>query len=374
MILSNLSNEGVVAFIDLLGVGLGGSVFLAKPKKRTQQFFLLWIIGALLIVNLGYLSEVEKFFSYSLSLRRWTFGSVSIFMIFVYYFVLYFPKKGESSRVRSGLYTLIWLIMLYISVFTPYFLKDTKREFWGVDVVYGKWYPLFYIWVIFSIFFVLYILFKKYGDLSEQNKRKTQYFLVGALLYGTFNLVFNVLFPLFTGSMRYYKIGDYSMVFPLIFTTYSIVQEEMFGIRVFLTELLIGTMALILGLLPFVIRATLSTKILLGAVFLCFCFVGYLLSKYARERTRTQKFLEKKVKEKTKELQEAKQVLQIQVKAKTKELQEINESLERKVQERTKELQGKVEQLERFSRLTVGRETKMIELKKEVERLKKEND
>ena len=41
--------------------------------------------------------------------------------------------------------------------------------------------------------------------------------------------------------------------------------------------------------------------------------------------------------------------------------------------EKTKELQIRVEELERFHCLTVGRELKMVELKKEIERLKNNN-
>lgn len=82
------------------------------------------------------------------------------------------------------------------------------------------------------------------------------------------------------------------------------------------------------------------------------------------------KNLEKKVKETTEELEEAKTVLEIKVRARTRELRELAESLEAKVKERTKELQKKVEELEKFQRLAVGRELKMIELKKEIERLK----
>ncbi len=45
---------------------------------------------------------------------------------------------------------------------------------------------------------------------------------------------------------------------------------------------------------------------------------------------------------------------------------ELQGSLEQKVQERTKELQQRVEELERFRKLTIGRELKMIELKKKL--------
>lgn len=54
------------------------------------------------------------------------------------------------------------------------------------------------------------------------------------------------------------------------------------------------------------------------------------------------------------------------------EVKKFQESLEEKVKERTKELQVKIEELERFQKITVGRELKMIELKKEIERLKGE--
>jgi methyl-accepting chemotaxis protein len=69
-------------------------------------------------------------------------------------------------------------------------------------------------------------------------------------------------------------------------------------------------------------------------------------------------------------LEEAKTALEIKVVARTKELKELAESLEDQVKERTKELQLRIEELEKFRELTIGRELKMIELKKEIEKLK----
>lgn len=81
--------------------------------------------------------------------------------------------------------------------------------------------------------------------------------------------------------------------------------------------------------------------------------------------------LEKRVKERTYELEEAKNILEIRVKARTKELEELTQGLDEQVKERTKELQKRIDELEKFHKLTVGRELKMIELKKEIEKLKK---
>ena len=55
-----------------------------------------------------------------------------------------------------------------------------------------------------------------------------------------------------------------------------------------------------------------------------------------------------------------------------RELKDYQRNLEEQVKERTKKLEEKIEELERINRLTVGRELKMIELKKEIERLKEE--
>ena len=72
-------------------------------------------------------------------------------------------------------------------------------------------------------------------------------------------------------------------------------------------------------------------------------------------------------------LEESRIVLQIKVKARTRELEELAKSLEDKVKGRTKELEERLNELEKFHKLTVGRELKMMKLKKELERLKRKN-
>lgn len=52
-----------------------------------------------------------------------------------------------------------------------------------------------------------------------------------------------------------------------------------------------------------------------------------------------------------------------------KELEKYSKGLEKEIAERTKDLEAKIDDLERFSRLTVGRELRMVELKKKVREL-----
>jgi hypothetical protein len=73
--------------------------------------------------------------------------------------------------------------------------------------------------------------------------------------------------------------------------------------------------------------------------------------------------------EKTKELEKTKDILEIKVKARTKELQELTEQQEETIEKRTKEIKERMEELERFHHLAVGRELKMVELKKKIQGL-----
>jgi HAMP domain-containing protein len=72
------------------------------------------------------------------------------------------------------------------------------------------------------------------------------------------------------------------------------------------------------------------------------------------------------------ELENTKATLEIKVESRTQELKKMTENLDKQVKQRTKELREKVEELERFQKLAVGRELKMVELKKEINLLKKQ--
>ncbi len=106
------------------------------------------------------------------------------------------------------------------------------------------------------------------------------------------------------------------------------------------------------------------------------------VTKRKRTEEKIKKFY-KALEEKTETLEETKASLEIKVRARTKELRELAESLERQVKERTRELQERVEELaktkaelelkiremERFHKMTMGREERILELKKRIKEL-----
>ena len=69
-------------------------------------------------------------------------------------------------------------------------------------------------------------------------------------------------------------------------------------------------------------------------------------------------------------VEESTEVLEVKVNARTKRLEELSRNLEVQISNKTKELNEKIKELERFNDLAVGRELRMVELKRELEILK----
>lgn len=95
-------------------------------------------------------------------------------------------------------------------------------------------------------------------------------------------------------------------------------------------------------------------RVLTAVIFALFCVFGYYLIKAtykeARDKEEAQKLVSQEAAEKEETLWMA------------KVLKELNETLEKRVKERTKEL-------EKSYKFTVGREMKMAELKKKIREL-----
>ena len=101
-----------------------------------------------------------------------------------------------------------------------------------------------------------------------------------------------------------------------------------------------------------------------------FIDLNFELRKLSRELEKKVQTRTRELERKTEELEEAKKILQVKVQARTRELEELAQKREEIIKERTKELRKKIKELEKFYKATVGRELKMIALKKEIAKLR----
>ena len=177
-----------------------------------------------------------------------------------------------------------------------------------------------------------------------------------------------------------YLIFSYQDIWPVFFLGYTLLVSLMGLSYEPKSVLFLGFFSLFsFGVLLFFLENTifneLENLIPIG-ISVAILSVGTLLGSYGSGRLRNSML---EIFRRNKRMEEMNAVLEIRIRARTRELQEQADALRKEAREKTKalevkkkELQERVEELEKFQKLTVGRELKMIELKEELQRLRKE--
>lgn len=242
--------------------------------------------------------------------------------------------------------------------------------------------------VLCSIFPSVYFIRRRKESLSADNI----YFILA--IDFVIELIFLLLIFYLAAPIMMYYFGSVTLIVAPALVLYNILSNPIFNSRKYSTFFFLFS-CLFLALFslleyfnlyplsafnfpvklgePRIIMASFS----IGLTFLAFIQLYVdnfweMFRRQAKELETLNEELEQRVQERTSQLEEAKSILEIKVKARTKELEELTQGLDRKVRERTQELQKKVDELEKFHQLTVGRELKMIELKKAIEKLESE--
>ncbi len=98
--------------------------------------------------------------------------------------------------------------------------------------------------------------------------------------------------------------------------------------------------------------------------------LGTVFNNMINKLKESHTILEAKVRERTAELEVARESLEQKIKERTEELEKLKDGLERTVLARTKTLQIKIAETESMNQLMIGREIRMTELKEEIKELK----
>ncbi|MFH1180931.1 MAG: ATP-binding protein [bacterium] len=280
MLSFNLIERIIYYAILFLNIALGLWVFLSNRKEKSNQVFFLMVIFTVLWITFAYLSQTTTSIdNHSLLLVKLAYGAGSIFLATYYLFVKCFFLTGKKSKILDSAVLGIFFFFAVISILTNLIIKNTELKNWGNDIIFGPGIYFFNGAVIIFLISVLILVIKGYFKFSKEEKLKTQYFLTGFLIFSIFNLIFNIIIPLIRKSIQYYQFGNYSAVFLVGFTAFAIVKRNLFGMRVVLTGILVGAIAILLLLDAFVFTPDLLIKLFKGLILIIFLYFGYLLIK-----------------------------------------------------------------------------------------------
>jgi hypothetical protein len=265
-------------------------------------------------------------------------------------------KINEMFWYRAPLVPLAIVFFIFANfIFKPY--SASYIVYFTIFVASGMILP------------VIYFIKKKANSLSSRN--------INSILAGDFIvetvLVF-IIFYFWKPVITYYVGGGTIFFLGLVFCLWVISAGPIFDIKIYRQIFLfIGFIILIifelleyLGIYPVYPSYPVESLYHTGnVVALCLSLV-MVITMLIIIYNRFDKYWEM-LRKKTTELRGLNIDLDQKVNERTSALEEAKVELEKKVEERTKELNEKVEELEKFRKLSVGRELRMIELKKAIQ-------
>lgn len=220
----------IIAFIDLLGISLAVWVYLTNPRHKENQGLFLMIVSILSWITFYHLASLQSHKDVSLTLFRLANGSVFVFFISYYFFIVRWFLHKE------GLYELIGKIVFaygsvcaVAAIFTGLIITSLKLDnLTPVPVFsFAGWF-VFYGYVIFLTVLINFVLIKSYTTAAQERKIRIQYFLTGLIIFAILNFIFNVILPVFWKNYQLYYMGNYSTIFLIGFTAYATKHHRLF--------------------------------------------------------------------------------------------------------------------------------------------------
>jgi len=348
--------RGTVLFISAFLSLVFAFLFWFRYKGEEKTFFYFgWVAFFSAVYCFSYGGIF--FFENKLFWSRATWLGVLILPSFItslYYSYLPFFEV-RYLKLKALLWYLGGIIIVLITLTTPLIIKDVSLKYPYPDTA-GPLKLLGRLYIVLSLIVGLFHLFRVYFQTKGLERWRTKLVILGAAIYAIGGLLFAGIAPLF--SPRFSSYTDLSAISSTIWVglaSYAILKREPYPIKVILTEFLVVVTAVVL-LIQALLSQTAQVRIFGFVIFLLFLLVGYLLIRVTRGE------VERK--------EEAETLAQ--------ELKKLNETLEERVKKRTGELEKsyqeikkRKDELEKFYKLAVGRELKMVELKKEFKELKK---
>lgn len=272
-------NKILVILIDLIGILLAILVYRNNPKGLVNRIFLIMVVLMFSWVNFAYFARLVAQSQVGLSLLylKIAWLATPLLFVFLYFLVIYLLQKEKEYRVLNKIIIITGGIIAFVTGFTSLVVEGIKFTNGDLAIVYGKGMIPFLGVVFLFMCATLYILLKEYLRFSPREKRKIEYLLIGIFIFYFANIIFNIFFPLILNIVRFYWVGDYSAIFLLGFTSYAIVKRELFGVKVVLTTLFVGMIAILLTLDTFVFTKGFALQIVKGVILAIFLAFGYSL-------------------------------------------------------------------------------------------------
>ena len=197
-------NKIFLSLIIMLGGGLGFWVYFFDPKRASNKMFSLVSFLSVLWGVLCFLANTAPNISVGLFWTRLAEVVVMLALLSLYFFSIYFPQKSKGKKLTNIILVCLALVIIVLVIFTDLItLRMLQTEQWGLSPVPGRLWLFFNFVSSLILVLTLYKLASKYPKLSKREKLKSQYSILGLFLFVIFNVVFNIILPLYNKDYRF---------------------------------------------------------------------------------------------------------------------------------------------------------------------------
>jgi len=271
----------LTCFITGILAGVTGLFVFLKDRKQklNQLWFFFNLFVAIWMIGLGGTLAVNNQDS-ALFCQRILYVATIVIPVFFLQFCLVITERDKEKKFAillkiNFLLVVIFMISLFVGDFFIGKVKPkTHFDYWPVE--FGWLYFPFLLWFAITVISAFYILQKelrkKELDIIKRKQISIIYFgaLIG-FIAGSINFLldFNIIFPPFHN----FFVSAY-----IIFTALAITKYHLFGIKVLLTELLVGIFSIFL-LIQIFLSSSVWQYLWNIFIFITFLFFGYIFIK-----------------------------------------------------------------------------------------------
>jgi len=274
-----------------------GIITYFRNRKNNINFF--WFLACMTVVfwTISMIIYRSVDYEHSLFWCKILYISATLIPSFLLFFTFLFPERKTSLSLFQKIlifFPNFFVILLILSnglVIREVILHVGEEK----EIKWGPFYFLYVIYITVFFLFVIFNLFLKYKKAQEILKLQLKYMLTGIMISVFFGTLFNLFLPSF-GNFKFNWLGQITTLFYVVFVTLAITKYHLFGIKIILTELLIGAMGIILFILPF-LMPTFILKVFTFFIFLLFLIFSYPVLKYTYQEEQLREQAEKLAKE-----------------------------------------------------------------------------
>ena len=264
-----------VVIIMFSSLGLAGLVYFKDPKRKINQLFIVLILFLIVWVISNYLENEPINPELASLFLRIDFASASILTYFFFLFAVHFQKIHLVSSKFRQILTFLPAFIFSVLSFSDLVINQIGFQNHIIYFEKGILFPFYSLSLSSYIIVGCGSLLLKYKELKGIEKIQTLYVLLGLSFSAIIALVMN-LFLQDLVSVNVFRIGNYGIFFFVGFTTYAILKHHLLEVKVILTEISVGAIALLL-LVQALASENIFGYIWNGILLLIFLIFGYLL-------------------------------------------------------------------------------------------------